>query len=366
MSATGKIDPRNPPQWIKAMIERAAGTDGLHVRVEARRTAGAGSARIVALGAGTFAAPLPEGWSFHRGPPYEGRIRPNEGYDIHFCIDSHEDADAAAGGEALMRYAGEPEFKDKVTTPSEILNDFLISIPGKDAPGRDIVWKCVEPFRGTHVRELVFRCPLVNEELVEHRAAIACAIGEWMGLGRFSPEPTALDRVAHSATLERANFQNTILMRVPRGWKVEDTSEADEVRKLYAVDHREKRETIWVTSQLFDLPEYDDARIPQAVMARFADAAWHRTGDKKAWLSRQREELDDGDLLFTAVSEEEERGSPLRRITWTRWAVRDDVMIMALFHLVTSKEFVDDPEHVERAATMDREVRNAILMKPPA
>src|SRR5262249_33606966 len=133
MSASGKIDPRNPPHWIKALIERAAGAEGLHIRAEVRKTDGPGGARIVALRAGTFAAPLPEGWSFHRGRPYEGRIRPKEGYDIHYRIDSHEDAAAAAGSEALMRYAGDAEFKDVVKTPGEILNDFLISIPGADA-----------------------------------------------------------------------------------------------------------------------------------------------------------------------------------------------------------------------------------------
>jgi hypothetical protein len=365
MSATGKIDPRNPPHWIKALIQNAAGADGLHLRAEARRTDGAGGATIVVLGAGTFAAPLPVGWSFHRGRPYEGRIRPKEGYDIHFRIDSHEDAAAAAGGEALMRYAGEPEFKDEVKTPREILNDFLISIPGKDPSGRDIVWKCVEPFRGTHVRELVFRCPLVNEELVEHRVSIARAISEWMNLGRFSPEATPLDRVAHAATLERVNFQDTILMRVPRGWKVEDTSETDETRKLYAVDHPEDRETIWVTSLLYNLPDYDDVRVPQGVMAEFADRAWRKTESKKGWLSRRQEQLEHGDLFFTAVSEEEERGRTLRRITWTRWAIRDDVMITGLVHLVTGKEFVDEPEQIERAETMEREARNAIFLMPP-
>lgn len=121
-----------------------------------------------------------------------------------------------------------------------------------------------------------------------------------------------------------------------------------------------------MTSLLYDLPEYDDVRIPWAVMAQFAESAWQGSKDKKAWISRGREELDDGDLLFTAVSEEEDRGSTLRRITWTRWAVRDDAMITALIHLVTGKEFVDDREQVERAMAMEREVRNAILMKPPA
>lgn len=367
MSATGKIDPRDPPPWIKRMIETAVTTADslLHTRAEVRKTPGAGGARIVVLGAGTFAAPLPVGWSFHRERPYEGRIRPKEGYDIHFRIDSHEDAAAAAGGEALMRYVSEAEFKDEVKTPDDIVKDFLISIPGKDAAGRDIIWKCVEPFGGTHVRELVFRCPLVNAELVEHRMSIARAISEWMNLGRFSPEPTVLDRAAHSATLERVNFQDTILMRVPRGWKVEDASEAEEKRRLYAVVHPEDRETIWVTSQVFNLSDYGDERVPQTAMEMLAQRAWRGLSSEKAWLSRREEQLDDGDLFFTAVSEEEERGRMLRRITWTRWGIRDDVMIMAPIHLVTGKEFVNDPDQLESAALMEREVRNAIFLKPP-
>ena len=361
----GGIDPANPPDWIKRMIEAAVAADCRHTRAEVRPAEGEGGASIIALGAGTFAVPLPVAWSLHSGPPYQGRIRIKEGYDVHYCIDSHEDAEAAAGGAALLRYANEPEFKDVVQTPADILKDFLISIPAGEELGKEIVWKCVEPFGGTHVRELVLRCPLITGELVEHRISIARAIGEWMGLGRFSPEPTALDRVAHSPTLERIGFQDTILMRVPRGWKVEDTSETDEERKLYAVDHPEDRETIWVTSQLFNLPDYDDISVPRAAMAELADMAWRGTGSDRAWLSRHREELDDGDLLFTAVSEEEERGCTLRRITWTRWAIRDDAMIMAPIHLVTDKSFIDDPEQRDLAAVMEREVRNAIVLRPP-
>ena len=161
---------------------------------------------MITLGAGTFVAPLPVGWSIRLERPYEGRIRPKEGYDIHYRIDSHEDAEAAAGEPGLLRYASEPEFKDVVKAPSDITNDFLISIPDQQPAGKAIMWKCVEPFGGTHVRELVFRCPLVNEELVEHRISIARAIGEWMGLGRFSPELTALDRVANSEKLKRLVF----------------------------------------------------------------------------------------------------------------------------------------------------------------
>ncbi len=362
----GGIDPDNPPDWIRRMIESAAGAQGQHFHVEVRKAERDGGAGIMALGAGTFAAPLPDDWLLHPGPPYTGRIRVKEGYDIHYRIDSYEDAEAATGGPALLRYVSESEFKDEVKTPTDILNDFLIAIPGHEPAGRDIVWKCIDPFGGTHVRELELRCPLITDELVEHRMSIARAIGEWLGLGRFAPELTALDRAAHSASLERVNFQNTILMRVPRGWKVEDMSTADEERKHYAVNHPQDRETIWVTSQLVSLPEYDDVRVPRAAMAQIVDKVWRgmKSDTSKGWLSCRREELDEGDILIVTSNEEEEQGETLRRITWTRYAVRDDFMIIAPIHLVTAVQYLDEPEQVEREAAMDREVRNAIFLRP--
>lgn len=364
----GGFDRDNPPAWVKRLIDRWGGAEGAYFHVEARKAEGAGGTNVMALGVGTFVAPLPFGWSLHPEHPYEGRIRVKEGYDIRYRIDSHEDAEAAAGGPPILDYVREPEFKDVVNAPAEVLNDFLISIPDREPMGKDIVWKCIEPFGGSHIRELVLRCPLIKDELLEHRMSIARAIGEWMGLGGFAPELTALDRVAHTATLRRVNFEDTVLMRVPRAWKVEDTSGPGDERKLFAVDAPEDRETIWVTSQMVGLSEYDDVRIPRAAMAQIVDVVWSgiQRNTEKRWTMRRREELDDdGDILLVTANEEEERGEPLRRITWTRYAIRDDVMIWAPIHLVTPMKYLADPGQIETEALVDREVRNAILLQPP-
>lgn len=363
----GGFDRDNPPAWIERVLERAAGRESEHVRFEDRRE-GEGGHNAIALGVGTFVAPMPVGWSLHPERPYEGRIRTKEGFDIRYRIDSHEDAEAAAGGERILDYVSEPELRESVGSPEDVVRDFLISVPNRASEGKEIVWKCVEPFGGTHVRELVLRCALASDELVEHRMSVARAVAEWMGLGGFSPELTALDRAAHTKTLQRVNFQSTVLLRVPRGWKVEDTSKPDQERKLYAVDEPEDRETIWVTSQLFGLPDYDDVSVPRAAMAEIVGGVFARMREDtaKRWLVCERQELDDGDILIVTANEEEERGDTLRRITWTRYAVRDDLMIMAPIHLVTAKQFLNDPAQIETEALMQREVRNAILLRPPA
>jgi len=217
------------------------------------------------------------------------------------------------------------------------------------------------------VRELVLRCPLVNAELVEHKMSIARAIGEWLGLGGFSPELTPLDHAAHTERLERVNFQDTLLMRVWRGWSVERVSESNG-RALFAVDEPEDRQTIWATSQLLSLPGTDDPRIAQAFMRQIVDGIWasQQADTGKRWLFRRREDLPEGDILLITSNEEEARGQALRRVSWIRYAVRDDWMILAPIHLVTAQKFLAEPAQIETEAMMDREVRNALLMPPPA
>ena len=83
------IDPRNPPGWIQQLLRRAAAAKGesFHAKVEPAEDVGGSPA--IALGVGTFVAPLPVGWSLHPGRPYEGYLRIKEGYDIYYRIDSH-------------------------------------------------------------------------------------------------------------------------------------------------------------------------------------------------------------------------------------------------------------------------------------
>jgi len=356
-----KFDPKNPPEWVRRMLARAADFKGAHTWAEHRE--GDGGSPAISLGGGVFVAPLPVGWTLHPARVCEGRLRVKEGYDIAYRLDSYEDPEAAAGGRRLLAYADEPEFKDMVKSPRDILEDFLISIPDRDPLGKDIVWKCVEPFAGTHIRELVLRCPLATAELVEHRTAIARAIGEWLGLGRFAPEPGALDKVAHTVALERVNFEDTVMMRVPRHWKVEIDSE-DEGRQLFAVDEPGDRETIWVTSRLVPIPPGTDAG---ELLAATVEAVWNGplAASARDWLMRRREELPEDDvLLITSNEEVDKKGEALRRITWIRYGIRDEFLVWAPIHLVTASQYLDEPAQIETEALVDREVRNAILSRP--
>jgi len=133
----------DPPSWMKRVLERAGRADGEHMRVE--RRAGDEGSPAISLGAGMFVAPLPVDWSLHPSRPFEGRIRVKEGYDIHYRIDSHEDAEAAAGGPRLLAYASEPELRGMIESPRDVVSDIMISLPDRDAEGREILWKWVEP-----------------------------------------------------------------------------------------------------------------------------------------------------------------------------------------------------------------------------
>jgi hypothetical protein len=342
------FDPRNPPAWVRQLMSRANrrhGTDG---------------GDMISLGHGTFAAPLPAGWSLHPGRPFTGRIRLREGYSIEYRLESYDDPPAARGEERILDYL--EDMRETVKKPKDALANVLVLIPERDPVRREIIWKRLDPLRGTHVRELELRCRL-TEALVQHRAAIGRAVGEWLNLGGFAPDPTALDRVAHSAALERVNFEDNLLMRVPRDWKVEADSEKDG-RKLFAVDEPEDRETIWANSRFVRVPAGAD---PGEFLDETIESVWEGplAAERHEWLLRRREALAEGDALLLTSKEDEEKGERLRRLSWTRYGLRDDYLVWANIHLVTAMQYVDEPAQIETEALVDREVRNALLLPPP-
>ncbi len=349
------FDPRNPPAWVRQLMSRAHRRHGVdHF--------GRGGG-MISLGHGTFAAPLPAGWSLHPAQPFTGRIRPREGYAIDYRLDSYEDAAAARGEARILDYL--EEMRETVRRPKDALANVLVAIPEREPVGREIIWKRLDPLRGKLIRELDLRCRL-TEALLPHRVAIGRAIGEWLNLGGFAPDPTALDRVAHSATLERVNFQDNLLMRVPRSWNVEADGEKDG-RRLYAVDEPEERETIWTSSRYARIPAGTE---PATFLAESADAAWEGplAAGRRQWLLRRREDLPEGDILLLTANEDEEKGEGLRRISWTRYGIRpsgrDEYLVWAPVHLVTAMQYVDEPGQIETEALVDREVRNALLLPP--
>lgn len=359
-----RIDPTNAPAWIRRMLEEAMRADGAHIRAEVRAAPGNGGATIIALGEGTFAAPLPEAWSYHPASLFDGRLRIKEGYDVHYRIDSHEDPEAAAGGPALLRYANEPEFKDAVETPDDILKDFLISVPAGEDIGKEIVWKCVEPFGGTHVRVLELRCPLLTAELVEHRMSIARAIAEWLNLGRFSPEPTPLDRIAPNPALKRVSLQDRMLMRVPADWTVAITGET-EGRKEYAIGDPPDHHTFWAVTDAQPMPSDEFARLYVRIMAqKIMEKAEKET--PCPWTENRVWELPDGDILIRQSRQwvSEDGSEDARNVAWYRYAVRDAHFVWAELFLVTPNRFLADDDADRIVELFDREIRSAIMLGP--
>ncbi len=355
------FDPDKPARWVKRLFERAAKTRGSFSRSEPTPP-GDRQHNAIALGLGTFAAPLPHGWSLHPVRPFEGRIRVKEGFDIQYRIDSYEDPEAAKGGSRLLDYVDEPELTHDARTPADVQNKVLIAIPAEDTPGRSILWKYIDTRFGTHVRELQLRCLLDSDERVANRGSIGEAVGEWLQLGGFSPERTALDQVAHTAVLERANFEDAILMRVPRAWKIEVDSKNDDGRSLFAVDEPEDRETLWVTSMVYKVSGRPSAAKMDQFQRELFDTYWKES--EKRWHTRRRRQLRNGDLLIFLEKDEIERSEKLRRRHWIRLAIRDDHVIVAPIHLVTAARYLGDPAQIETEVLFQREVENALLSRP--
>src|SRR5262249_7217833 len=132
------------------------------------------------------------------------------------------------------------------------------------------------------------------------------AVGEWLQLGGFSPEPTALDQVAHTAVLERANFEDTILMRVPRAWKIEVDSKNADGRSLFAVDEPEDRETLWVASMVYHVSGQPSASSMEEFQRELFDTYWR--GSAEGWHTRRHRQLQNDDLLIFLERDETERG----------------------------------------------------------
>lgn len=356
------FDPSKPARWVTRLFDRAAKMRGEYSRSETRGL-GDDSANAIALGLGTFVAPLPEGWSLHPTRPFEGRIRVKEGFDLQYRIDSYEDPEAANGGARLLDYVDEPELRHDARTPADVQDKIMVAIPAEDAHGQSIIWKYIDTRFGTHVRELQLRCLLDCAERVANRVSIGEAVGEWLRLGGFSPEATALDQLAHTAVLERANFEDTVLMRVPRAWKIEVDSKNDDGRSLFAVDEPEDRETLWVTSMVYHVsPAPTDAQMEEFRREVF-ETYWRQSKD--GWHTRRSRQLRDGDLLVFRETDEVERGEKLRRRNWIRLGIRDEYLIVAPIHLVTALRYLDAPAQIETEALFHREVENALISRPP-
>lgn len=353
-----KFDPRNPPSWVRQLMARAVRQPG---GGPGRRDDGEGSENLISLALGTFVAPLPAGWSLHPAAPFTGRIRTVDGFQLEYRLDSYEDPAAARGEPRVLDYLDEAEFREQVPRPADAFQRTLVGIPPSDGELRDIVWKRLNPLGETHVREMELRCPL-TPELAPHCFAFGRAIGEWLSRGGFAPEKTELDRVAHSESLERVNFEDTLLLRVPREWKIEIDAVQDG-RKLYVVKDPEQREAIWVSSRLLPVDQGDD---PEEFLAEAIEEIWSVAlgPERKTWLVRRRESLADGDQLVITSNEERAKGQPVRRISWNRFGAREGHALWASIQLVTQGRYVDEPAQIETEALVDREARNALLLAP--
>ena len=87
---SGPFDPEKMPAWAERALRKAGDATGRYIRTEVGRDESGSSA--IALGAGTFVAPLPRGWSFQPGEAYSGTLTTREGFDIAYHLDSYEDA----------------------------------------------------------------------------------------------------------------------------------------------------------------------------------------------------------------------------------------------------------------------------------
>lgn len=313
-----------------------------------------GQDNMISLGFGAYFAPLPVGWTLEPGPPLTGDVVWPRGERLAYSLDCYEDAEAAAGGERLVDLTEEEEY-GRPESGQAILDDIQMMIPvGGPGDERPTVWKWMEPFGGTHVREL--RLALPSHPDIDLRATQMTAVVEWLGYGKWAHDRTRLDDLAQSNDLRRETFGDSLVMRVPRDWG------ADQVKPgRWAVEPEDELETLWVST--VSMPAEPDTRDEFAALVGALESAnpivpapGHRL------LFESDEAVGDFDLLYvTALTTEDDQG-PLRRLSWRRYSLGEGGATIALIHLCTDLDRIDEPRFVDSAALIDREVRNAAVI----
>ena len=319
----------------------------------------------VRLGHDTFQAPLPANWLLEFVAPMQVRFQTEEGDWIEARLDSYDDPEAARGGRRALAYFDEPEFAGLDLAPDRVLGSVQVSVP-QDGE-RDIVWKWLQPFADRYVRELTLRCRPGAAD-ADDRMVMAEAVGEWLSFAHFAEEETALDRVAHTAELERVGFDDALLIRLPRRWPVERDRAGDAPGRgpVYAVENPSDRETLWVQTEREALPAGTEA---ERYRDESAEAIAHEAAGEGDEPVRQvrRETLESGDALVIREDEQPGKngGARLRRLSWYRFGLRDDWLVVATLNLCTLMKYLDEPEQIETEALIDREIRSALMLPPP-
>lgn len=313
-----------------------------------------GGSNMISLGFGTYIAPLPVGWTLEPGPPLTGDLVWPRGERLAYSLDCYEDAEAAAGGERLVDFTEEAGY-GRPDSGQAILDDIQMMVPaGGPEDERPIVWKWMEPFGGTHVRELRLALPPPTD--LDLRTTQMAAVTDWLGYGTWAHDRTRLDDLAQSASLEREMFGPALMMRVPREWRTEDLGEDG-----WVAEPEDEHETLWLTTVSYRTDVKSPAGFAAGVgemlaEADFAPAPGHRR------LREEREWLDDYDCLFVSARTEDDPEGPIRRTTWLRYTWDAGCLTLAIIHLCTDLARVEQPRFVESAATIEREVRNAAII----
>lgn len=310
---------------------------------------------MISLGFGTYVAPLPLDWLFEPGLPLQGRLVWPRGERLAYSVECYEDADAAAGRDRLLDFAEEEAYGLPADSAQDVLDDILLMVPaGGVDDDRPIVWKWLEPFAGTHVRELRLTMPLHPD--IDLRDTQLNAVNEWLRYGDWAQERTRLDDLAQSATLKRETFGESLVMRVPREWRTEDLGEDG-----WVAEPVDELETLWLATVAFRADVRDPAHFEEGV-TKITEGFDFSPGPGHRRLREEIESLDDYDRLYIDARTEPDEGGPIRRTTWRRYTWGEGCLTGAFIHLCTDLERIDEPRFVESAALIEREVRNAAVI----
>lgn len=231
-----------------------------------------------------------------------------------------------------------------------------------DRPLHERVWRRAHVASADHLRVATWTLsvPITDRE-DETADRISDFLDEIVEMARFAESVLPADRIAPSRMLKRTALWDVVLMRIPVEWTRE--RQHPDGTGMYCI-HEEGAEsgTLWVDYDVFRVP--DPGMVPTAVRewAQASASESEDTGEMQAPLC---EEHEDGYLVRRFFRSEED-GEGLRHYSWHRFVAREREMMAVHFTLVFLDRLADVPEFIDRLALFDREIRNAILLFPPA
>ncbi len=322
-----------------------------------------GKMNIAEVGLGLVTVSLEPGWSYNPQPPFSGTFIAPNGRRYMATVNSYEDPAAAAGGDRVLDYLEDDGFEAPGLTATEALGEIIgYGRARKDGrPGR-MIWKWLEPFRDTHLREFVLETSM-DEKLFDSETETLLSYGADIMLTlKFNRQETPLDRIAPSENWQRLDVGPGFFIRVPAAWTIEFEPGEGESFDQFVVAGPDDSTTMWISYQIINVKdETVDALSFKNVFEFIATETFADESEPFDEMAPEFLAPLDGLVTFTRRNEPEPSG-PLRRKFWIRLTSESSISCQSMIHLCIGEDRLADPDYLDMTVPIEQEIRRALVL----